>query len=170
MTKPVTGVALMQLYERGKFELDAPLAVYAAGVRRGRASTPGLDAQRPAEVRSAEAARSPCATSCVTPRAFTATDRPEAVTAIYRSRSTARDFNNALPEVSARLAKVPLSYQPGTQWRYSDVVDVQAYLVQKISGVPFDEYLKLHILRPLGMTTHALHILPTELIAFSSRR
>ncbi|HEY6126398.1 MAG TPA: serine hydrolase domain-containing protein, partial [Steroidobacteraceae bacterium] len=86
---------------------------------------------------------------------------PEAVTAIYRQVAS-RDFNNTLPEVAARLAKVPLSYQPGTQWKYSDAVDVQAYLVQKISGVPFDEYLKLHILRPLGMTSTRHTILPTD--------
>jgi CubicO group peptidase (beta-lactamase class C family) len=35
---------------------------------------------------------------------------------------------------------VPLAYQPGTRWLYSDAVDVQAYLVQKISGVPFDKF------------------------------
>jgi len=57
---------------------------------------------------------------------------------------------------------VPLAYQPGTKWSYSDAVDVQAYLVQKISGVPFDEYLKLHIFRPLGMTSTRHTILPTD--------
>jgi len=86
---------------------------------------------------------------------------PEAVKAIYQQVDP-RNLENALPEISARLAKVPLSYQPGTQWKYSDVVDVQAYLVQKISGVPFDEYLKLHILRPLGMTTTRYTILTTD--------
>jgi CubicO group peptidase (beta-lactamase class C family) len=57
---------------------------------------------------------------------------------------------------------VPLAYQPGTKWKYSDAADIQAYMVQKISGVPFDEYLKLHIFRPLGMNSTRHTILPTD--------
>ena len=159
MTKPITGVALMQLYERGKFELDAPLSVYLPEFADVRVYA-GLDAggqpkyeppRRPITVRDLLRHTA----------GFHGDGSPEAVTAIYRQVDP-RNLENALPEISARLAKVPLSYQPGTQWKYSDVVDVQAYLVQKISGVPFDEYLKLHILRPLGMTTTRYTILPTD--------
>ncbi len=159
MTKPVTGVALMQLYERGKFELDAPLSRYLPEFADVRVYA-GLDAggqpkyeppKRPISVRDILRHTA----------GFHGDGSPEAVTAIYR-QVAARDFNLALPDVSARLAQVPLSYQPGTQWKYSDVVDVQAYLVQKLSGVPFDEYLKLHILRPLGMTSTRHTILPTD--------
>ena len=154
MTKPVTGVALMQLYERGKFDLDAPLAVYAPEFAEVRVYA-GLDASGQPKY---EAPKRPITVRDILRHTagFHGDGSPEAVTAIYRQIDP-RNLDNALPEVSARLAKVPLSYQPGTQWKYSDVVDVQAYLVQKISGVPFDEFLKLHILRPLGMTTHALH-------------
>jgi CubicO group peptidase (beta-lactamase class C family) len=159
MTKPVTGVALMQLYERGKFALDAPLATYLPEFAETRVYA-GLDAngqpkyeppKRPITVRDLLRHTA----------GFHGDGSPEAVTAIYREVA-ARDFNFALPEVSARLAKVPLSYQPGTQWKYSDAVDVQAYLVEKFSGVPFDEYLKLHIFRPLGMTSTRHTILPTD--------
>ena len=92
---------------------------------------------------------------------FNGDGAPEAVTALYR-QADPRNRNNALPDVIAKMAKVPLAYQPGTKWSYSDAVDVQAYLVQKISGVPFDEYLKLHIFRPLGMTSTRHTILPTD--------
>ncbi|HEU5135042.1 MAG TPA: serine hydrolase domain-containing protein [Steroidobacteraceae bacterium] len=159
MTKPVTGVALMQLYERGKFELDAPLSRYLPEFASVRVYA-GLDANGQPKY---EPPRRPISVRDILRHTagLHGDGSPEAVTAIYR-QVAARDFNMALPDVSARLAKVPLSYQPGTQWKYSDAVDVQAYLVEKISGVPFDEYLKLHILRPLGMTSTRHTILPTD--------
>ena len=83
-----------------------------------------------------------------------------------RATSTTR-----CPKSSAKFAQVPLAYQPGTHWMYSDAVDVQAYLVQKISGVPFDKFLELHIFRPLGMTSRrATPFCPPMRIARSSRR
>ena len=159
MTKPITGVALMQLYERGKFDLDAPLSVYLPEFADMRVYA-GLD---PAGQPKYEAPKRPISVRDILRHTagFHGDGSPEAVTAIYR-QVAARDFNKALPEVSAALAKVPLSYQPGTQWKYSDAVDVQAYLVQKLSGVPFDEYVRLHILRPLGMTSTRYTILPTD--------
>ena len=159
MTKPVTGVALMQLYERGKFELDAPLSSYLPEFANVRVYA-GLDAGGQPKY---EPPRRPVSVRDILRHTagFHGDGSPEAVTTIYR-QVAARDFNLALPDVSARLAKVPLSYQPGTQWKYSDAVDVQAYLVQKLSGVPFDEYIKLHILRPLGMTSTRHTILPTD--------
>ena len=84
-----------------------------------------------------------------------------AVGQLYR-QTDPRAYTNTLPEFATKLATIPLAYQPGTRWLYSDSVDVQAYLVQKLSGVPFDEYVKLHILKPLGMTTTRYTILPTD--------
>jgi CubicO group peptidase (beta-lactamase class C family) len=159
MTKPVTGVALMQLYERGKFELDAPLSVYAPEFANVQVYA-GLDAngqpkyeppKRPITVRDLLRHTA----------GLNGDGAPDAVKAIYRQIDP-RGFNNALPEVVAKLAKVPLAYQPGTQWKYSDAVDVQAFLVQKFSGIPFDEYLKLHIFRPLGMSTTRYTILRSD--------
>jgi CubicO group peptidase (beta-lactamase class C family) len=159
MTKPVTGVALMQLYERGKFDLDAPLAVYAPEFAEVRVYA-GLDADGQPKY---EAPKRPITVRDILRHTagFHGDGSPEAVTAIYRQLA-ARDFNKTLPEVSGGLAKVPLSYHPGTQWKYSDAVDVQAWLVEKISGVKFDEYVRLHILRPLGMTSTRYTILPTD--------
>jgi CubicO group peptidase (beta-lactamase class C family) len=159
MTKPVTGVALMQLYERGKFELDAPLAVYAPEFAEVQVYA-GVDANGQPKY---EAPKRPITVRDILRHTagLNGDGAPEAVTALYRQIDP-RNRNNALPEVVAKMAKVPLAYQPGTKWSYSDAVDVQAYLVQKISGVPFDEYLKLHIFRPLGMTSTRFTILPTD--------
>ena len=71
-----------------------------------------------------------------------------------------RAYTNTLAEFAQKFAQVPLAYQPGTRWLYSDAVDVQAYLVQKLSGVPFDKFLDLHIIRPLGMKSVRYTILP----------
>ena len=159
MTKPVTGVALMQLYERGKFELDAPLAVYAPEFAEMQVYA-GTDANGQPKY---EAPKRPITVRDILRHTagFNGDGAPEAVTALYR-QADPRNRNNALPDVIAKMAKVPLAYQPGTKWSYSDAVDVQAYLVQKISGVPFDEYLKLHIFRPLGMASTRYTILPTD--------
>jgi CubicO group peptidase (beta-lactamase class C family) len=161
MTKPVTGVALMKLYERGKFQLDDPLETYApefanlkvfAGL--DEAGLPKYEAPR----------RKPTIRDVLRHTAgFTVSNGDdESVTgAIYREINP-RAYGNTLEEFAQKFAQVPLAYQPGTRWAYSNAVDVQAYLVQKISGVPFDKFLELHIFKPLGMTSTRFTILPSD--------
>jgi CubicO group peptidase (beta-lactamase class C family) len=60
-------------------------------------------------------------------------------------------LDHDLTEMGRRLASAPLLFDPGTQWRYSIAVDVQALLVEKLSGQPFAEYVRQHVLEPLGM-------------------
>ncbi|MEJ0087309.1 MAG: serine hydrolase domain-containing protein [Pseudomonadota bacterium] len=160
MTKAITGVALMQLYERGKFELDAPLEVYAPEFANLRVYAGLDDAGQP---KYEPPKRKPTVRDILRHTAgLTAGDGDTtAVGAIYRQIDP-RAIMNTLPEFAQKLGQVPLAYQPGTRWLYSDSVDVQAYLVQKLSGVPFDEFVKLHIFKPLGMTTIRYTILPTD--------
>jgi CubicO group peptidase (beta-lactamase class C family) len=160
MTKAITGVALMKLYERGKFELDAPLEVYAPEFANLKVYAGVDDAGQP---KYEPPKRKPTVRDILRHTAgFTAgAGDSTAVGAIYREIDP-RDINNTLPEFAQKLGRVPLAYQPGMRWLYSDSVDVQAYLVQKLSGVPFDEFVKLHIFRPLGMTTIRYTILPTD--------
>jgi CubicO group peptidase (beta-lactamase class C family) len=68
---------------------------------------------------------------------------------------------NTLDEFARRLGTVPLQFQPGAKWRYSYAVDVQALLVQRLSGQPFDQYVQEHILKPLGMT-HTGNFVPGD--------
>jgi CubicO group peptidase (beta-lactamase class C family) len=160
MTKPVTGVALMKLYERGKFQLDDPLELYAPEFANLKVYA-GLDAAGQPKY---EAPRRKVTIRDVLRHTAGFTegrDDNTAVGAIYRELDP-RAWTNTLPELVQKLARVPLAYQPGTRWRYSDAVDVQAYLVQKISGVPFDKFLELHIFKPLGMASTRFTILPTD--------
>lgn len=155
MTKPVTGVALMQLYEQGRFGLDDPVARYLpefAGVRVHA----GTDAngqpilvapQRPPTIRDLLRHTAGLAT----------TESPGLPGERYRQAGLDR-LDITLEEKVRRLAGVPLAYQPGTRWLYSDAVDVQARLVEVLSGLPFDRYLQRHVFGPLRMkdTGHVL--------------
>ena len=152
MTKPVTGVALMQLWEQGKFRLDDPLSQYLpeyADMRvyagKDAAGQPGyIAAERPITVRDIMRHTAGFAYGAgPTPahEAYVAAD-PLALTI-------------PLAETSRRLARVPLLFQPGRQWEYSIAVDVQAALVEKLSGQRFADYVRTHIFEPLKMTETA---------------
>jgi CubicO group peptidase (beta-lactamase class C family) len=161
MTKPVTGVALMKLYERGKFQLDDPLEAHAPEFANLKVFA-GLDEAGQPKYEAPR--RKPTIRDVLRHTAgFTVSNGDdETVTgAIYREINP-RAYGNTLAEFAQKFAQVPLAYQPGTRWAYSNAVDVQAYLVQKISGVPFDKFLELHIFKPLGMTSTRFTILPTD--------
>ena len=70
-------------------------------------------------------------------------------------------MTNTLAQEAGKLASLPLLFQPGTRWLYGPSVDVQAYLVERLSGMPFDEYLERKIFKPLGMT-HTRYVLRPE--------
>jgi CubicO group peptidase (beta-lactamase class C family) len=61
------------------------------------------------------------------------------------------NVHNTLEQFSAKMATIPLMYEPGKQWRYSAAADVQARLIEKLSGEPFETYMQEQVLRPLGM-------------------
>ena len=148
MTKPVTGVALMQLWEQGKFRLDDPLSDYLSEFGQTKVFA-GTDAagnpilrppHRPILVRDImrhTAGFGEGAPGSYPQKMFDAADP--------------LNFDNDLTEFGRRLATVPLFYEPGTKWHYSAAVDVQALLVEKLSGQPFEEYVKQHIFAPLAM-------------------
>jgi CubicO group peptidase (beta-lactamase class C family) len=152
MTKPVTGVALMQLWEAGTFHLDDPLSKYLPEYADMRVYA-GKDAAGQPRYVPAE-------------RPITVRDilRHTAGFAYGAGPTPAHDAYVAanplaltipLSESSRRLATVPLLYQPGTQWEYSIAVDVQAALVEKLSGERFADYVRGHIFEPLRMTETA---------------
>jgi len=143
MTKPVTGVALMQLWEQGRFGLDDPLARYLpefADVKvidgRGGLRAPS----RPILIRDIMRHTA----------GFSYGMRDTMADAAFKAADPLNNAND-LSEFGRRLASVPLMFDPGDQWSYSAAVDVQALLVEKLSGQPFEAYVKSHILDPLGM-------------------
>jgi CubicO group peptidase (beta-lactamase class C family) len=150
MTKPVTGVALMTLYEKGAFQLDDPVAKYAPEFANVKVYA-GADANgspilqapaRPITIRDLTRHTAGFATGADNPGVG-----PLFGAAAPMNRS------NTLVQMAAKLASVPLWFQPGTKWAYGPSVDVQAYLVEKISGEPYARYVQEHVLDPLRMTT-----------------
>ena len=159
MTKPITGVALMMLYERGKFELDQPLEMLAPEFADQKVYAGLDDAGQP---KFEAPKRRITIRDVLRHTAGFPADGDQTVVGETFRRLDPRAYTNSLPEFARKFAQVPLAYQPGTRWAYSNAVDVQAYLTQKISGVPFDKYLDLHIFRPLGMASTRYTILPTD--------
>ena len=149
MTKPVTGVALMKLYERGAFQLDDPLSKYAPEfadmkVFKGVDSAGNMilePVKRPITIRDITRHTAGFAPGTEIP----------GLRELVR-KTDPMNFNTTLNEMAKRLATLPLAFQPGSQWSYGISVDVQAYLVEQISGKPFDLFVKENILDPLGMT------------------
>jgi len=164
MTKPITGVALMTLYEKGAFQLDDPLSKYAPEFTNMKVFK-GVDAKGNPIL---EPAKRPITIRDITRHTagFAAAD----TTALGMMVKAADAMNreNTLTEMAKRLASLPLQFDPGDQWAYGPSVDVQAYLVEKLSGKPFDQYVKETILDPLQMT-HTRYVVPeNELSRFSA--
>jgi CubicO group peptidase (beta-lactamase class C family) len=145
MTKPVTGVALMQLWEQGKFGLDDPLERYLPQFARLQV----WDEAEPDKLRPPS--RKVTIRDIMRHTAgFTYGGAGHPTDAIWDELQPL-SLDHTLAEFADRMARVPLLYDPGTHWSYSAAVDVQARLVEVLSGQPFDEYVRDHVFRPLGM-------------------
>ncbi len=147
MTKPITGVALMQLYEKGAFQLDDPLHQYAPEFADMKVFK-GLDADGEPIL---EPAQRPITIRDLTRHTagFAREEHPQ-----LGARVKAADVmnkENTLAQMATKLAALPLAFHPGEEWSYGVCVDVQAYLVERLSGKPFDVYVRENILQPLAM-------------------
>jgi CubicO group peptidase (beta-lactamase class C family) len=150
MTKPVTSVALLMLLEEGRIALDDPVSRYIpgfaglgvfAGASNGNfVTTPPA---RPMQV--VDLLRH---TSGLTYDFHYRTP----VDAAYRRMGVgALGTNGGLAAMVAQLERLPLEFSPGERWTYSVATDVAGYLVEKISGMRFGDFLRNRILQPLGM-------------------
>lgn len=154
MTKPVTGVALMQLWEQGKFRLDDPLARYlpefATMMVQDGADKDGKPLWRPASrpITIRDILRHTAG--------FAYGGGPTAAHAEFFGADPL-NLDNDLAKFGRRLARVPLLADPGTEWHYSAAVDVQALLVEHLSGMKFADYVRTRIFEPLKMREAAWH-------------
>lgn len=152
MTKPVTGVALMKLFEEGKFQLDDPLSKYAPEFADMKVYK-GVDKKGKVLL---EPVKRPITVRDITRHTagFAGGGDTTQLGKMVREADV-MNKNNTLKQMAAKLAKLPLSFSPGEQWSYGICVDVQAYLVEVLSGKPFDQYVQENILTPLKMTETA---------------
>jgi CubicO group peptidase (beta-lactamase class C family) len=158
MTKPIVGVALMTLYENGKFQLDDPLDKYAPEFKDMKVFT-GVDANNNPIL---EPAKRPITIRDITRHTAGFAGGGHPVLAAMVRNADVMNRNNTLAEMAKRLASLPLAFHPGDQWLYGPSVDVQAYLVEKLSGKPFDQYLKETIFNPLKMTHTGYYVPESE--------
>ncbi|MGE3507895.1 MAG: serine hydrolase domain-containing protein [Vicinamibacterales bacterium] len=149
MTKPVTAVALMLLYEEGKWRLNDPVSRFipsftALKVYGGENAdgTPKLeDPRTPMTMRDL---------MTHTAGLGYVINKTHPVDKLYRQHGVL-DSSKPLQAMIDRLATLPLLAQPGSRWYYSIGIDVQGYLVERLSGQPFDEFVQSRIFAPLGM-------------------
>ena len=157
MSKPITGVALMILFEEGKFKLSDPVekylpefanqTVYVGEDANGQVLTERAD--HPMTIRELMNHTAGFAYSSF------ANDSP--VDAMY-SAVNMFDPNSSLQDMGRKLSQIPLLYQPGTRWHYSLAVDVQGYLVEALSGQRFGDFLEDRLFGPLGMDDSAFYV------------
>ena len=150
MTKPITSVAIMTLFERGMFSLEDPVHRYipewSSLKVRAAGSYPDfqtLPCERPMTVR--DLLRH---TSGLTYDFLNSTN----LDAAYRELGVARPKPGyTLRDMIDQVSSLPLEFSPGARWNYSIATDVLGYLVEVISGQSFPEYLQENLFEPLGM-------------------
>ena len=153
MSKPITSVALMMLYEEGKIELDDPVSKHIPQFKELKVySESGNEAlNRPMSV--SDLLRH---TSGLTYGFFGIT----AVDKMYIEKGVF-DWQSNLEDKVSKLSEIPLLYQPGTKWHYSVSTDIVGYLVEKVSGQPLDRFFKERIFKPLDMKDTGFYV-PAE--------
>lgn len=167
MSKPITSIALMQLFEQGKFALNDPvhrfipewknLGVYKAGAFPLFESTPCMNAMTIKDLFMH--------TSGLSYDFLRLTNIDYA----YRKLKIGFPYKaNTLQTMIDDLAKLPLEFEPGTRWNYSVATDVLGYLIEKLSGLSLPEYFQKYIFDPLGMSDTSFSISEEKQSRFGS--
>ncbi len=174
MTKPITAVALMMVVEEGLIGLDdfvhthipswKDLGVYASGVATLLPNQPPTFLTTPPK-RPMKVVDLVTHTSGLTYGFLMRT----AVEAAYRKQKV-NDFQTpgGLAEMMDQLSRLPLEFSPGTAWNYSVSIDVMGYLVEKVSGMSFGDFLRTRLFGPLGMTDTDFFCPPEKIERFCS--
>ena len=156
MTKAITSVALMMLYEEGKFQLIDPVHQYLPEWEKTEVWVSGeygnfktRPQERPMTIRDLLTHQAGLS--------YGFTDA-HAVDRAYQRTGWEELFGMHLADWSKELSKFPLLFSPGTGWEYSFATDLCGYLVQVIADQPFDEFLKERIFEPLGMVDTSFEI------------
>ncbi|MEM7016978.1 MAG: serine hydrolase domain-containing protein [Pseudomonadota bacterium] len=142
MTKPITAVAAMQLYEQGKFHMQDPVSKFVPEFKELTVMKDGKPVPAERQMTMQQLLSHTAGLSY-------GFDPNDPVDKLYQEANiwSAAD----LDEFAAKIAKLPLRYEPGTQWHYSIAVDITGLVVQRLSGMPFDKYLEENLFKPLGM-------------------
>jgi CubicO group peptidase (beta-lactamase class C family) len=164
MTKPITGVAMMMLFEEGKWQLDDPVAKFVpefANLKVYGTDAAGnmvlKDQTHPVTMRELMSH-----TGGFTYGFFSNTPVDK-----LQREADILNVDITLEQMIKRIAKLPLNTQPGSEWHYSISVDIQGYIVEKLSGMPFAEFLDKRIFKPLNMVDTGFHVPAAKLNRFA---
>ena len=154
-SKAITSTAVMMLWEEGKFQLDDPISKYIPAFKNQQVLTnfrysdttwTGVPVKNEITIRHLLSHTSGIGYGVI--------DGDERFKMLYKKAGVTDLFttkNITIEESVKKLAKMPLHHEPGTQFTYSEGLDVLGYFIEIVSGMPFDKYLKTHIFDPLGM-------------------
>jgi CubicO group peptidase (beta-lactamase class C family) len=145
MTKPITAVALMTLFDEGKFQLDDKVSKYIPEFKGAMVYNSDTKIPEP-QIEEMTIRHLLTHTSGLT----YGWDQKAYVDSLYRATG-ASGWDGTIGEKVKILAALPLKYQPGTKWEYGLSIDVAGYLVEVLSGIPLDVYMKTKIFDPLKM-------------------
>jgi len=160
MTKPIICVALMTLYEQGKFHLTDPVAKFIPTFENLKV----LACYETGESKEVDLARPPTVRSLLTHTSGLSYDFLEdsPVAELYRQTGISNNADRTLEELVHELSRMPLAFQPESRWHYSLGIDVAARLIEIISGQPLEQFLKEHIFDPLGMVDTGFSVAAEE--------
>jgi CubicO group peptidase (beta-lactamase class C family) len=154
MTKPVTGVAMMILYEQGKWLPSDPISKFIPEFANLKVFK-GVDAN--GKMILVDPDHAPTMRELMTHTAgFSYGNGKTVVDALYKDQHVLESKN--LQEMIDKLAKIPLLYQPGTKWIYSMSMDIEGYIVEKLSGQPLPDFMREQIFTPLGMRDAGFYV------------
>ncbi len=156
MSKPITSVAAMMLYEQGKIKLDDPVSKYIPEFKKLKVvADPDAEVIREVAARREMSVRDLMRhTSGLTYGFFGNT----AVDKLYRKSIQLGGSKTTLEDMTKNLAAIPLLYQPGTKWHYSVSTDVLGRVVEVASGQSLDKFFAERIFEPLGMEDTAFYV------------
>lgn len=161
MTKPITTVAVMQLYEKGLIDLYDPVDKYLPGFAHMKVSTAkGLvDAKSKITIRQLMNMTS----GLVYPGENSEPERimADIQTDLHERAVNGEPFSNL--DICNELAKAPLLFQPGEGWHYGISADIAAAVVEVVTGIPYGEHLKKAIFEPLEMKDTGFYVQPDQL-------
>ena len=161
MSKPITSVAVMMLYEEGKFQLDTPVSKFIREFENMKVynddQTEISDAKGEVTIKHLL-----MHTSGLT---YGWGDKPvdERYKALKMSEPSA-----TLAGMAKTLSDIPLVHEPGERWTYGVSTDVLGYLVEVVSGMPFEEFLQTRLFGPLGMIDTAFSVPPEKRDRFAA--
>jgi CubicO group peptidase (beta-lactamase class C family) len=154
MTKPIVSVAAMMLWEEGRFLLSDPIAKYLPDLADLKVAVP-----RGAEIELVPATR-PISIQDLLRHTSGLTYEFRGNGPVHKMYMAAKIYNRHQSNADqvASLSKMPLLHQPGSAWEYSRSTDVIGRLIEVLSDLSLGDYLKRHILAPLGMLDTGFHV------------